>query len=360
MSDMNLDDSNSSSPMSAEPVAQPPSPDPVPPTPPAPAPQVKRPGWLSRVLWASGRVAEARRTTYGPGKPGFEWYALARQLGDELVKLGENRRASWAALMLECSEIGYLVRAYLERAGHPTGTCLGEVDWQKVHELPETAEAWAEVSPHQLSLLNGMLGGDRDIIMARLSEKEREVLAISLHQLADALSAPLHTEANRLGLALVSRWTRVAVMSLVVAIGLGFGVNWAARKFAGPNIALNKTVTVSSQFPWDGKDPSKLVDGDPDNMGFHTNSDGQQWVVIDLGSVRKFDKIVVYNRPEYQERAVPLKVEVSTDGQNYKEIAERKETFDKWKVKGLNAQGRYVRFKNPPNTYLHLSEVEIY
>lgn len=349
---MNLDELNSPQPPLAEPVPQPPLAEPI--------RQPKRPGWFSRVFWLSSRVADARKTTFGPGKPGFEWYALARQLGYEVVTLGENRRGSWAALLLECSDIGYLVRAHLERAGHPVGPTLNEADWQNAHQLPEIAEAWPQISPHQQSLLNGMVGSDRDLIMSRLSEKEREVLALSLHQLAEALAAPLHKEANRLSLALVSRSARMGALGLVLAVALGFGVNWLVGRFSAPNIALNKTVTVSSQFPWDGKDPSKLVDGDPDNMGFHTNSDGQQWVVIDLGSVRKFDKIVVYNRPEYQERAVPLKVEVSADGQDYKQIAERKETFDKWKVKGLNAQGRYVRFKNPPNTYLHLSEVEIY
>lgn len=344
MTDMNLDDRSSSPPLPAEPIPQTP----------------KRPGWLSRVLWASTRVAEARKTTFGPGNPGFEWYALARQLGDEIVKLGENRRGGWAALLLECSTIGYLVRAHLERAGQPAGANLGEADWQNAHQLPGTTEAWAKVSPQQQSLLNGMVGGDRDLIMSRLSEKEREELALSLHQLGDALAAPLHDEANRLGLALVSRWTRVGVVALVLAVGIGLGVNWLARKYGPPNIALNKTVTTSSQFPWEGKDPSKLVDGETDNMGFHTNHEGEQWVVIDLGSLRKFNTIVVYNRSEYQDRAVPLKVEVSKDGQSYTQIAERKETFDKWKAKGLKAEGRYVRLKNRPDNYFHLAEVEIY
>jgi hypothetical protein len=357
MSDMNLDDLNKPTPPLAEPIPQ--VDNPKPPLA-EPMSQAKRPGWFSRIFWQSARVAEARKTSFAVGKPGFEWYALARQLGHEVVTLGENRRGSWAALLLECSAIGYLVRAHLERAGHPVGASLGENDWQNAHQVPQIAEAWAQISPHQQSLLNGMVGADRDLIMSRLSEKEREVFAISLHQLAEALAAPLNAEANRLSLALVSRSTRVGVLGLVLAIALGLGVNWLVDKFSAPNIALHKTVTVSSQFPWDGKDPSKLVDGDTDNMGFHTNSDGQQWVVIDLGSVRKFDKIVVYNRPEYQDRAVPLKVEVSKDGKDYSQIAERKESFDKWKVKGLHAEGRYVRFKNTPGNYFHLSEVEIY
>ena len=128
-----------------------------------------------------------------------------------------------------------------------------------------------------------------------------------------------------------------------------------------PDLALHATVTTSSQFPGQGTDHTLLVDGDPDTLGFHTMDGGQQWVVIDLGSVRRFNKIVVYNRPDgYEERAVPLKIEVSKDNANYKQVAERKESFDKWTAKGLHAEARYIRLKNTPPNFFHLAEVEVY
>jgi hypothetical protein len=55
-----------------------------------------------------------------------------------------------------------------------------------------------------------------------------------------------------------------------------------------------------------------------------------------------------------------MKIEVSNDNVNWKQIAERKETFDKWTAKNLKAEGRYVRLKNTPPNYFHLAEVEIY
>jgi F5/8 type C domain len=104
-----------------------------------------------------------------------------------------------------------------------------------------------------------------------------------------------------------------------------------------------------------------LVDGITDVMGVHTNGGEQQWVVIDLGAVKKFKRIVVYNRPDCcAERAVPLKVEVSNDNQNYTQIAERAESFDKWTIKDLDAEYRYIRLKNTPPNFLHLAEVEVY
>jgi hypothetical protein len=150
-------------------------------------------------------------------------------------------------------------------------------------------------------------------------------------------------------------------VALVLVLAGSFGGKYLAKKFGKPNLALHAAVTTSSQFPGQGMDHSLLVDGDPDTLGFHTMDGGNQWVVIDLGKVQKFDKIVVYNRPDgFEERAVPLKVEVSKDNQNYKQIAERRESFDKWTVKGLHAEGRYIRMKNTPPNFFHLAEVEVY
>jgi hypothetical protein len=150
-------------------------------------------------------------------------------------------------------------------------------------------------------------------------------------------------------------------VALVLAVAIGFGANWLGKKLAGPNLALHAKVTTSSQFPGQGTDYTLLVDGDPDTLGFHTLDGGQQWAVIDLGQVRKFSKIHVYNRPDgYEERAVPIKIEVSKDNVNYTQIAERKETFAKWTAKGLRAEGRYIRLKNTPPNFFHLGEVEVY
>jgi len=319
------------------------------------------PNWLIRFLWMGSRVAEARAKSFGPSKPGYAWYLLARQFADDVLRIGENRKGSWAVLLLDCAAIGFLIRAHLAREGFPSdATPLDEADWDKVRRVAVLAEAWGELSPAQLSTLKAMLGPEREARLARLTGREREAFAAAVHRLVRALSAPLDRDANRLGFALLARWTRVTLTGLVLLAGLGIAGGWIAAKFAKPNLALHRPVTMSSMFPWEGRDPSKLVDGDREKNGFHTNNDGQQWVVIDLGAVRKFDKVVVYNRSEYPERAVPLRLEVSKDNQNYTLLRERKEIFDKWTAKGLHAEGRYLRLKNTPPNYFHLAEVEIY
>jgi hypothetical protein len=224
--------------------------------------------------------------------------------------------------------------------------------------------ALAQLSNAQASTLAELLGPGRDATLAKLTGDDRESLAAAVHDLAIRLSEPLEFEAYRLWRALFARWLRVTALVLLLAVLFGAVGTWLDRKFAKPNLALHCQVTVSSQsreFPSVGADHSLLVDGDHDNMGFHTESAGQQWAVIDLGSVRKFDKVVVYNRSDgYQDRAVPLRLEVSTNNRDFTLLRERKEVFDTWTAKGLHAEGRYLRLLNTPPNYFHLAEVEVY
>jgi hypothetical protein len=398
------------------------------------------PNWLSRLLWMGPRVAEARATTFGPAKPGFVWFDIARQLSDDTPEIGETGKCSLAGILLDCEQVGLLVRAVLEREGllpdadrvgsgglsppepergrewepsqgsHledrvgsppalPAAYHRGRVwepsqgshledrvgsppalpaayhrgrewepsqgshlnDWENALKLPVVAEAFARLTAPQRSMLTAMLGPDRDATLAKLIGEDRSSFARAVRGLVVSLSEPLAFDASRLWRALFARWSRVILVTLVLAAFFGVAASWLDKKFGKPNIALHCPVTVSSQYPSEGTDHRLLVDGDPDNMGFHTESNGQQWVVIDLGSIRKFDKVVVYNRSDgFQDRAVPLRLEVSSDNVHFTHLRERKETFDKWTARDLHAEGRYVRLLNAPPNAFHLSEVQIY
>jgi hypothetical protein len=334
---------------------------PAPLAPPA-APAGKRPGWLNRLLWLGPRVADARETTFTAGQPGFFAYDVARQICDDVVKIGETGKGSWAVLMLDCTAVELLVRAHLARAGLTAGTePMGDADWAKARTLPALEAAWGKLTLEQSATLQGMLGPERDVVMARLNDDERASFAAGLHELVMRLAEPLEVEANRLGRALFARWSRILVLAVVVLVAAGLGGKWLSKKLGRPNVALHAAVSVSSQFPGQGTDHALLTDGDPDTLGFHTLDGGQQWVVLDLGKPRKFDRIVVYNRPDgFEDRAVPLKVEVSNDNTNWKQVVEKKESFEKWSATGLKAEGRYVRLKNTPPNFFHLAEIELY
>lgn len=322
-------------------------------------------GFLSRLgqlLWMKSRVAEARAKTFDASKTGYSWYQVARQFCDDVVVLEDNRREGGAIPLLECSAAGLLIRCYLDREGMPTGPgALTDADWDNAQKIPAVAEALAALTPAQVSTLKGVLGSERDAALVRVAQEDQSTLVPAIHRLVTRLVTPLDVEANRLRFALLVRRLRVGVTAAVVLILLGLAGNKIAAKFAKPNLAFHRPVSVSSQYPGTPAGGAGLVDGDHENMGFHTNSGPQQWAMIDLGAVMKFNKIVIYNRADGQHlRAVPLRIEVSNDGKTFTLLRERKEVFENVTLKDLKGEARYVRLLNTPPNYFHLAEVEIY
>ena len=317
-------------------------------------------GVLRRLIWLDQRVNEARQKTFSPEHAGWPEYDVARHARDGVIQIGETGLSSWAVLLLERDAAALLIRAHAARENiRVSGGQLSDADWELVRKVPVIQEAWNNLSAVQVSSLTAAMGPDGDHSLATLPVAQRKTFAIGLHEFVTALAEPLEFEANRLGRALFARYTRVAVAAVVVLGVVGIVGNWIGAKFEKPNIALHRHVDISSQYPGEGLDHSLLVDGDRTNLGFHTECQGG-WAIIDLGATKRFDKLVVYNRVEFPERAIPLVVEVSDDRQNFRQIAEKKEVFDKWSATGLAAQGRYVRLKNASSNCFHLAEVEIY
>jgi hypothetical protein len=315
---------------------------------------------LRRLIWLDERVKEARVQTFAAGQPGWAEYDAARQARDGVVQIGETGQTSFAVLLLERDAVALLVRAHVARAGLVVSDGpLLESDWEIARKVPAIQEAWNNLSAVQVANLITSTGAQGDQAIASLAAAQRKAFALGLHDFVTAIAEPLEFEANRLGRALFSRYTRVTLVAVAILAVIAMIGSWISAKFEKPNVALHRPVEVSSQYPGAGEDHSLLVDGDRTNLGFHTDCSGG-WVIIDLGAPKNIEKVVVYNRSEYPERAVPLIIEVSNDHQNFRQVAEKREVFDKWAAKGLNAQGRYVKLRNTTSACFHLSEVEVY
>lgn len=324
----------------------------------APAKSASNP--LRRLLWLDERVAEARRATFAPPQPGWAEYDAARHAREGVVQIGETGQSSWAVLLLERAAASLLVRAHAARSGISISQGpLSEADWETVRQVPAVAEAWNNLSAVQVAGLTESLGVGGEHATANLPLQQRKAFALGLHNFVKVIAEPLEFEANRLGRALFARYTRTGIAAVVVIAVVGLIYNLMGSRLEKPNLALHRPVEVSSQYPGAGEDHSLVVNGDHSNLGFHTNCEGPQFVIVNLGAVKKFDQVVVYNRPEYQERAVPLHLEVSSDHQSYKLLATKKEVFDKWTASGLAAEGRYVRLRNTPPNCFHLAEIEV-
>jgi hypothetical protein len=191
------------------------------------------------------------------------------------------------------------------------------------------------------------------------SPAERHARVLALRDELGAHVAELEAVAYRHERVVALRRSRVAVTALV-ALGCLVSALFAAGVI-GPaeNLALNKPVTPSSVFKAEEYPPAGLVDGNADDVGFHTELEDEPSVTIAIGQ-NTIRRVVVVNRIAHRERALPLVVETSDDGKTYREFARRTQVFEKWTAKGAPVTARFVRLRTPKRTYLHLNEVSVH
>jgi hypothetical protein len=154
-----------------------------------------------------------------------------------------------------------------------------------------------------------------------------------------------------------SRMVIAALVSLSTLLALLFALGVIGP---APNLALGKPVDPSTTYDGENYPPAQLVDGNADDLGFHTELEDRPSVTIDLREPQAIHRVVVVNRASYRERALPLVIETSTDGKRYREFARRDRVFEKWSAKAPTVMARYVRLRVENETYFHLNEVSIY
>jgi hypothetical protein len=314
---------------------------------------------LRRFFWMDERLASARKQGYSTGQPGWEEFDLGRAALADAAQLGESGEGQGSALLLYRGATLLLTRAQVARAGvglEPTAS--NEVCWSRLDDLPVGKAQLAEMTEEQRTLVTGSLSGQGEAYLAQLTKEKRLQAARAMSKLAQGLGDPLEADAKRVGRVLITRWARIGVATLLVGIASWVMVDKITDK---PNLALHRPVTVVTPHPVHARDPSGVVDGDLTNLGFHTIEAPNQSITIDLGAVHSISKVILYNRPDCcQERAYPVKVEVSVDGQQFQLVAERNEPYERWKAKFPSVQARYVKLTDLKNTAFHLSEVEVY
>jgi F5/8 type C domain-containing protein len=142
----------------------------------------------------------------------------------------------------------------------------------------------------------------------------------------------------------------------------------AAATLALLAVALLRTERdLAAHRPWRASSSAKHCDlpnnncaGEPVDIFFHTNEEESPWVEIDLGKVETFSTVAIRNRLDCcMERAVPLAIEVSTDGSRYAEVARRDQPFGVWDAKFEPVRARYVRARALRRTILHLERITV-
>jgi hypothetical protein len=150
---------------------------------------------------------------------------------------------------------------------------------------------------------------------------------------------------------------KVAAVAGAIAIVISGVLFWQGR---AKNLALNAPTRSSSTWK-NYTTTNGAVDGLRTGIGFHTDQQQGPWLEIDLGAVKTIKAVHVYNSLHCcEERANPLVIEVSNDRRSFRQVARHEGVFEKWVAKLPTTQTRYVRVTVPKETYLHLSEIEVY
>ncbi len=155
------------------------------------------------------------------------------------------------------------------------------------------------------------------------------------------------------------RWVRSTLL-VSFLVGATWLATWGVqRALLQPDLAAGKPWKASSQ--WLPCFPAEHRCGDTrTDIFFHTNDDNEPWVQIDLGKEQEFSLIEIVNRRDFgPDRAIPLAVEVSNDGQHWREVARQKTTFTVWTTRIAPTRARYVRAKALRKTWLHLERVTV-
>jgi hypothetical protein len=130
-----------------------------------------------------------------------------------------------------------------------------------------------------------------------------------------------------------------------------------------PNVALHKPARSSSAAldtaPWGVVDGDKMA-----AFGFHSQDEESPWLSIDLGHQYAISSLKVFGRGDCCfDQSIPLALEASDDGTNYRKIAERTEPFsqaDPWVVEPARLVTRFVRLRTQRHSVLVLSEIEVF
>jgi hypothetical protein len=322
--------------------------------------------WWRRVFLLEDRLREAAKRSFGSSHPAWPHFELGCRLLASADALAEfpDRRAG--ALVLYREALLSALRARVLRADPQALGWLEQANdsalWDRFAATPLGATIVGGLGQAERTLVRDATRDSASTALVRLGPKGMAERTRVLGRMVRGLVQQLEREATALAWVRTVRRARFAAVGLVlVVLGVGaFSYRGAHAPPGERNLARGKPVTASSFYREEPFPTARLVDGNRNAIGFHTEWEENPSVTIDLMAPEHVHRVVVYNRNEYRERAVPMIVETSADGKAYREFARRDDTFAEWEAKGATVQARYVRLRITHHSCLHLNEVEVY
>jgi len=305
------------------------------------------------------RLARALPEGFDQGSPGWEAFAFARSAIIDAHHLSSSEDGLRGALLLYRAAILLLVRClHTRNGGASAAPGSGAESWRWFSATPEGKARLAELQGEVASLIGDvMTDSTGEAFLAGLPHPMNRELLPTMAALAKSLADGLRAKAAVTERIRTIRAWRVGLAVAACAVGAGY---LTLSQLSRANLALSRPVIVSSSSAQEGIDPNRVVDGDVNSLGFHTDFGSNQFVQIDLGQAHRIRRVDVYNRLDCcQERAVPLRLEVSLDGRSFTRLLVHGTQFEHWIAQFPPVNARYVRLTRTGDSILHLNEVEV-
>jgi hypothetical protein len=219
----------------------------------------------------------------------------------------------------------------------------------------EASAPWVGLAEHGvLDVLNEPFWTRFDLAREQRLERAREAQASITRALDAALAhfAPV----RELQMKRAIRLGPILAVALTVIAVLGFTVFNLIR---GPDLAAGRPWRASSSL-FECDRVAETCGNVHTRIFFHTREEESPWLEIDLGKIERISRVHVVNRSdESADRALPLLVEVSTDGTNFRTVAQRTAPFSQWTARFEPSDARLVRLRAARRTMLHLERVSV-
>ena len=236
-------------------------------------------------------------------------------------------------------------------------------------DLPPVSAVFARANPTLLAAAAGgpeaalemqrALGTDSFLSFVALSSETRGRLARRARDFVVELVLVMARQERARDALLFGRLVRIGL--LVTLIGALVLVVLRAGEFVERrrDLAQGKSWRTSSSMSV-GCQPPAQVCSESLNFFFHTTDEEKPWVQLDLGRPERFSRVRVVNRKDCcADRAVPLLLEVSKNGSDWKEVARQPATFTNWLATFAPVDARWVRLRADRRTMLHLAQVRV-
>ena len=147
------------------------------------------------------------------------------------------------------------------------------------------------------------------------------------------------------------RTYRLVITALTTALVTLIATAGVSRLARGPDLAEGRPWRASSAYPTGAVGQT---------IFFCTKNEANPWVEIDLGDSVEFNRVDVFNRTSFMERAAPLIVEASDSQSDWRPLAQQDIPFVRATLEFPLARARYVRLRIPRKVHFHLRKMAVY